>query len=175
MAAGLQDTSPDGIGREASRCAALGYTAVKVVPFRGVNAQNFDSATGRARFRESIARVAAAREAIGADGDVLIECANSLDFATARRMAQALEPYDCFWLEAPLEWDDAGELARLRGQVRQRIASGEQLHGRRAFRELIEQQSVDVLQPDVKWTGGIYEAEEDHCLGRGLSDMDRAA
>jgi L-alanine-DL-glutamate epimerase-like enolase superfamily enzyme len=75
-------------------------------------------------------------------------------------VAQELEPYDCYWLEAPLRWDDPAELARLRGQVRQRIASGETLHGRRAYREMIERQAVDVLQPDVKWTGGILEAKK---------------
>jgi galactonate dehydratase len=160
MSAGIPDTSPAGIGQEAARCAEIGYTGVKVVPFRGVGAQNFDSAAGRPRFREGVARAAAAREAMGADRDVLIECANSFDYSTARRVAQALEPYDCFWLEAPLAWDEGAELARLRGQVKQRIASGEQLHGRRAFRELLEHQAVDVLQPDVKWTGGIYEAKK---------------
>ena len=170
MAAGLPDTSPDGLAREAARCAAAGFTAVKVVPFRGLGPHNFDSAGGRKRFREGLARVAAVREvmrtAVGEEedvdksGDVLIECAFGFDFATARRVARALEPHDCFWLEAPLLWDDAAELARLRAAAGQRIASGETLHGRRAYRELIEQQAVDVLQPDVKWTGGIYEAKK---------------
>src|SRR5439155_15317051 len=50
--------------------------------------------------------------------------------------------------------------ALLRQVIPQRLASGEALHGRAAFREVIEQQAVDVLQPDVKWTGGILEAKK---------------
>ncbi|MGH2350402.1 MAG: mandelate racemase/muconate lactonizing enzyme family protein, partial [Chloroflexota bacterium] len=141
MAAGVRDQSPEGLAHEARRCVEAGYTAVKVVPFRGVGAPTLDSSDGRRRFREAVARVAAVREAVGPDVDVLIECASSFDLATARRMARALEPYECYWLEAPLLWDDPAELARLRGQIRQRVASGETLHGRRAFRELIEQQA----------------------------------
>jgi galactonate dehydratase len=160
VAAGVRDTSPDGLAREAARCAGAGYTAVKLVPFRGLTAQHLDGAGDRRLWREALARVGAVREALGSDGDVLIECAFAFGFATARRAAQELEPYDCFWLEAPLRWDDPAELARLRGQVRQRIASGETLHGRRAYREVIERQAVDVLQPDVKWTGGILEAKK---------------
>lgn len=160
MGAGVRDQTPEGIARETERCVAAGYTGVKVVPFRGLHAGNFDSAEGRQLLELGVARVAAARDALGKSGDVLIECANAFDRATAVRAARALEPYHPYWLEAPLAWDDAAELANLRQAITSRVASGEQMHGRRANRELIERQAVDVLQPDVKWTGGIYEAKK---------------
>ncbi|MFQ6040169.1 MAG: mandelate racemase/muconate lactonizing enzyme family protein [Candidatus Poribacteria bacterium] len=160
MSAGVDDYTPEGQVCEAARCVSAGYTAVKIVPFRRLNAGNFDSAEGRRLFQEGIARVAAVREAVGSDVDVLIECAFAFDLATAIRVGRALEPYNCLWLEAPLLWDDAIELARLRQSILQRVASGETLHGRRAFREIIERQAVDVLQPDVTWTGGVLEAKK---------------
>ena len=96
---------------------------------------------------------------------MLIGCAFAFNLATAKRVAYALEPYSCFWLEADILWDDATELARLRQTLPQRVASGETLHGRRAFREIIERQAVDVLQPDVKWTGGTHIfLDKKHCL-----------
>ena len=160
MSAGVGDTSPEGLAGEAQRCAGAGYSAVKVVPFRDAGGQGLRRAGAQQRLGAGLARVAAVREAMGTDGDVLIECGFGFDLHTARRVAQALEPYDCFWLESPLLWDDPAELARLRGQVRQRVASGETRHGRRAYRELIERQAVDVLQPDVKWTGGVSEVKK---------------
>jgi galactonate dehydratase len=160
MAAGVGYTSPGGLAREAQRCAGAGYSAVKVVPFRDGAGAAARLASARKSLDAGVARVAAVRQAMGADGDVLIECGFGFDLHTARRVAQALEPYDCFWLESPLLWDDPAELARLRGLVRQRVASGETRHGRRAYRELIERQAVDVLQPDVKWTGGVSEAKK---------------
>ena len=160
MAAGVADRTPEGQAREAARCVEAGCTGVKVAPFRGLGAGSLDGTEARRRLQEGIARVAAVREAVGPDVDVLVECAFSFDGATAARVARRLEPYDCYWLESPLLWDDAAELAALRRQIPQRVASGETLHGRRAFREVIEQQAVDVLQPDVKWTGGILEAKK---------------
>ena len=160
MAAGVGDASPEGLAREAQRCAGAGYSAVKVVPFRDGGGAAVRLGSAQNRLDAGLARVAAVRQALGPDGDVLIECGFGFDLHTARRVARALEPYDCFWLESPLLWDDPAELARLRGEVRQRVASGESRHGRRAYRELIERQALDVLQPDVKWTGGILEAKK---------------
>jgi galactonate dehydratase len=160
MGAGLPSRTPDGLAQEAARCVAAGYTGVKVVPFREMRVDALDATSGRRLIEDGVARVRAVREAVGPDVDVLIECGFSLDRAAVTRAARLLEPYDCYWLEAPLLWDDAGELARLRREIPQRVASGEQCHGRRAFRDLIEQQAVDVLQPDVKWTGGVYEAKK---------------
>jgi galactonate dehydratase len=170
MSAGLKDRSPAGYGQEAARCAAAGYTGVKVVPFGGASvgpgtlgapgAHGLDGATARPAMEEGVARVAAVREAVGPDVDVLIELGFGLDWSATVQFARRIEPYNAFWIEAPLLWDDAQELARLRQAIPQRVASGEQLHGRRAFRDLIEQHAVDVLQPDVKWTGGIYEAKK---------------
>lgn len=160
MAAGLRDHSPTGVAAEASRCVEAGYRGVKVAPFRGIGPGNFVSAEGRRRLREATERVSAVREAVGSDVDVMVECGYNFDLATARQVAAALTPFDCHWIESPLQWDQASELARLRGAIPQRLASGEQSHGRRAFREVIEQHAVDVLQPDVKWTGGILEAKK---------------
>lgn len=159
-AIGVADWSPDGLAREAERCVRSGYTAVKITPFRGLRADRAYSAEGRRLLTLGLKRVDAVRQAVGQDVDILVESNFSFDRTTVLRVGRLLEPYDCLWLEAPLGWDDAGELAHVRGAIPQRLASGETLHGRRAYRELIERQAVDVLQPDVKWTGGILEARK---------------
>ncbi len=160
MGAGVTDRSPAGQAREAARCTAAGYTGVKVGPFGDLTPDRCSGPAGRERLREGIERVKAVRAAVGPDVDVMVECGYALDYPAARRVAAALAPYDCFWLEAPLFWDDPAELARLRHAIPQRVASGERTHGRRSYRELIERQAVGVLQPDVKWTGGILEAKK---------------
>jgi len=91
---------------------------------------------------------------------LMVECDYTLDPHTALTVASQLGPIDCYWLESPLRWDDPAELAHLRAKTSVRIASGETGHGRGAFRELLERHSVDVLQPDVKWSGGILEAKK---------------
>ena len=104
--------------------------------------------------RERCAWVSQGRAGGGGAGlDVMVEC-YALDYPAALRVAAALEPYDCFWLEAVL--------GRSGGVGGQRYPAG----GVRGTHEgpqppgLIERQAVGVLQPDVKWTGGILEAKK---------------
>lgn len=156
----LNDLSPDSLAREAERCRGAGYDAVKIAPFLDLRAERAQTAEGRALVELGSKRVEAVRSGIGPNAALLIECNFGLTRDLALRIGRLLEPYDCMWLEAPLRWDDAAELARVRGSIPQLLASGETLHGRRAYREMIERQAVDVLQPDVKWTGGIHEAKK---------------
>lgn len=45
------------------------------------------------------------------------------------------------------------------------IATGEDHKGRHAFRELVERRCVDVLQPDLRWFGGLSEALKVYVIG----------
>lgn len=45
------------------------------------------------------------------------------------------------------------------------IATGEDHRGRHEFRELIERRCVDVLQPDIRWAGGLSETLKIYTLG----------
>jgi galactonate dehydratase len=73
------------------------------------------------------------------------------------RLAQALEPFDLFWLE--IDSYDPAALATIRRSARTRIASCESLYGRRQFRPYLEQQAVDVAIIDVAWNGILESAK----------------
>ncbi len=45
------------------------------------------------------------------------------------------------------------------------IATGEDHHGRHAFRELVARRCVDILQPDLRWFGGLSEAVKVYTIG----------
>jgi len=49
------------------------------------------------------------------------------------------------------------ELAAFREAIRPRLTVGEQLLKRSDFRPLLEARAADVINPDVKWIGGILE------------------
>lgn len=153
ISAGIQDHDPGALAAEAQRCIDLGFDGVKIVP--DVEGASSYGPTDLAR-----ARVRSVREAIGPAPRLMIECAFGLDFDRAIEWADALEGENVYWFEAPLEWDDPRLLARLRSRINARVASGELVLGRRSARALIEQQAVSVLQPDVKWAGGILEVKK---------------
>ncbi|MDA1189978.1 MAG: L-rhamnonate dehydratase [Chloroflexi bacterium] len=103
--------------------------------------------------------IAKAREAVGPNQELMYNPVMSFNTEFAIRLAERLRPYGLRWFEEPLI------PANLEGHVefKQRVswiplATGEHHRGRHAFRQLVERRAVDVLQPDLKWCGGLSEA-----------------
>ena len=138
----------------AGRAVAEGFTGVKLNPFRP------DELRDGSGVRRAVERVGAVRGAIGPETDLMVDCVNLLDFPTARRALGLLASYDLFWFEEPFPSEDPALLSRLGDLATTRLVGGEQLCGRDAFRPLLEGGSFDVLNPDVKWVGGILEAKK---------------
>jgi galactonate dehydratase len=163
LSAGLDSHEPPDLADEAARSVGEGFGAVKVPAFRELRGSGavgrlpFSDASRLARAKE---RLVAVREAIGTEIGLIVECDFTLDRAAARELAPFFEEIQCSWIESPLVWDDPEALADLRRRIPIRIASGENGHGRLDAVRLIEKMSVDILQPDIKWAGGILEVRK---------------
>ena len=104
-------------------------------------------------------KVAATRERVGAQAELMINPVMAYNLTFAVQMAERLRPYHLRWLEEPLIPPDLeGHIALKRAVPWMPIATGEDHHGRHAFRQLIEHRAVDVVQPDISWCGGLTEA-----------------
>lgn len=79
----------------------------------------------------------------------------TLDVATAA--AQALEPFDLFFLEEPLPYTDPWGYAELCRATTVPIAGGECLTATYEWRVFASQDSFDIGQPDASFTGGLGE------------------
>ena len=130
----------------------LGFTAFKLtnpVHYR-------EGLEGLNRLEE---KVAAARETIGPDAELMINPVMSYNVEYAIQVAERLRPYRLRWLEEPLiPTDLEGHEALKRAVPWMPIATGEDHHGRHAFRQLVERRCVDIVQPDLGWSGGLSEA-----------------
>jgi L-alanine-DL-glutamate epimerase-like enolase superfamily enzyme len=106
---------------------------------------------------EDVARVAAVREALGPDSALMIDanCAWTPD--QAMRFADAVERYNIFWIEEPVETADHAGSAMVAAATSIPIAGYETEVGLAGFSRLIEARAVDIAQPDVAWSGGISE------------------
>ena len=132
----------DELTEQVSRWVAAGHTRFKIK-------------VGRPGLDEDIERVAAVRRIIG-PGRLLMLDANQLwDLPTARRAAQALSPFDIFWLEEPLPAEDIPAYAALRAAIGIPVAAGESLYTEAQFRDVLLAGAVDYLQPNVCRVGGI--------------------
>ncbi|GAA4047127.1 mandelate racemase/muconate lactonizing enzyme family protein [Nonomuraea soli] len=110
---------------------------------------------GKPDLGEDVERVAAVREVIGPDTQLMIDANQRWDLFRARRAVSALERFDLAWIEEPLPADDWRGLAELRRSIGVPVAVGENVYTLYGFRELLASGAVDVIQPNVVRVGGI--------------------
>lgn len=102
-------------------------------------------------------RVAALRNAIGADVGLMIDLNCGYSYGDALRATRLWERYDLAWLEEPLRLECFDRLGDLRSRCRIPIAAGENEFRTFGFKTLFESGSVDVAMPDIGRCGGIEE------------------
>jgi galactonate dehydratase len=149
------ERTPEQFHEAARRVVEKGYLALKLDPF---GAGSYE--LSRAEVVAAVALVEAVRDAIGADADLFIEMHGRFTPSTAVRVAQALVPYEPAWIEEPVPPENLRALKKVAERVRLPIATGERIHLRHEFRELLELQAADVVQPDPTMCGGISETRK---------------
>ena len=112
----------------------------------------------REGLKASVKQFQEMRERVGPDFLLMADCWMALDLSYAVELAYALRDLDLYWLEEVLHPDDFDGHKLLKDRVPwMRWTTGEHEYTRYGFRKLIESRSVDILQPDVMWCGGLTE------------------
>ena len=75
-------------------------------------------------------------------------------------MAERLQPYDVYWYEEPVMWDNASALAEVARAISLPVATGERLYTRWEFRDVLERNAARFIQPDIIHGGGIFEVRK---------------
>jgi L-alanine-DL-glutamate epimerase-like enolase superfamily enzyme len=109
---------------------------------------------------EDIERVKAVREAIGPKVRLAIDANNAWTPSVALRFMREVERFNIFWLEEPVATDDIEGSALVAHQLDIPVAGYETETSLPGFRDLITRRAVDIVQPDVIWTGGITECRK---------------
>lgn len=147
------------LAQEMAGYVALGYPAVKMK-------------VGGLSLSADVERVAAVREAIGPNTDLMLDANQAYSLEEAISAATAFAPYSIRWLEEPLHWYDSirglGELAQ---HTAIPLASGESEITRHTCRDLIELGHVSVMQFDATRAGGVTEWRrvQEHALPHGVA------
>jgi len=121
----------------------------------GINMQEFTPSIGVEEARKVNRAYTLAREALGADIGIIVHCHCELDVSSAVKVAQAVEPIEPLYFEDPLapEWSD-GWMA-LRRATRLPIMTGENMELAEWAIPFLNNQAVDIFQPDIINSGGI--------------------
>jgi len=149
------ERTPEEFRAAACRVVERGYRALKFDPFGSGRMELEHDERMRA-----VALVEAVRDAVGPEVEVLVEMHGRFAAHEAIRVAGLLEPFAPAWLEEPVPPENLKALAKVAQHTPLPIATGERIHDRLEFRELFEQQSVDVIQPDIGHIGGILEVRK---------------
>ena len=113
---------------------------------------------GREGMYKNEAAIASLRQRVGPDFDLMIDCVGAWTVDYTIEMARRLAPYRILFIEEPLLSHDVQGYARLcRAIDSTLIACGEHVYTRYNVRPLLEAGAVDILQPDIRWTGGLSE------------------
>lgn len=96
------------------------------------------------------------RALIGPDRALMIDCWMAFDLPYAIEFARRVRPLGLGWIEDPLMPEDFDGLAALRaatpGQV---LAGGEHWYTPEPFERVLRAGSLDIVQPDIGWAGGL--------------------
>jgi D-galactarolactone cycloisomerase len=144
--------SPQQRAEDAETLVATGFVAVKV-------------RVAQERIAEGIETVAAIRHAAGGRLQIMVDLnqwwrmagdiAPGLDAPGARRVIDALNDLGVVWVEEPLHGDDLSGMRMLRQSTGTRIAGGEMARTFNELRRALDEDALDVIQPDVVLALGI--------------------
>lgn len=104
-------------------------------------------------------RVAACREAVGPNVDIIMENHSRPDAQSAIQLGRAVQKYNIFYFEEP-NTPTPKMNKFISDRLEMPIAQGERIYTRWQYAPYFENNSVQVIQPDMGNTGGITETKK---------------
>lgn len=149
------DDQPDVMAERARRSVEEGFTAIKtlVVP----RTLPLD---GTAPLRHADRCMAAIREAVGDDVDIMVDLHGRTWPEMAIQYADVLAPYRPWFFEEPVPPENVDALAQVARAIHIPVATGERLMTRYGFREVLEKRACGIIQPDLCHCGGLLETRK---------------
>jgi galactonate dehydratase len=152
----FQDLDPAGdpaaYAERALAAVDRGFRAVKIDPYGHLGGHATPGELQRAT-----AVVRAVRDAVGHSVELAVDSHARFAVATAIKAARALEEFELLFFEEPVPPENLAALQKVRQSVAVPLAAGERIYTKWGFRDLLESQAVEIIQPDVAHCGGIFE------------------
>ena len=152
--------TPEDFAEKAQQAVSEGFRAVKAAVFDDFPAASTDRAEREAKIELGVLRLEAMRKAVGQSVDIMVDCHSRFDRALSIAVAKRLEPTGLRWYEEPVDPEELVDTRAIRDSIAQPMAGGEVLFGREGFLPLLQSQAVDVIMPDVKHCGGVFEGKK---------------
>ncbi|HUE69920.1 MAG TPA: mandelate racemase/muconate lactonizing enzyme family protein [Pirellulaceae bacterium] len=143
--------TPQQYAEKANEVVSRGYGGMKFDPlsvaWKEMSREEMDDA-------EQI--VAAVRQAVGSEIDLMIEVHGRLSVSCAIEMGRRLAKYDPAWYEEPVTPHSLDQLLEVKQALPFPIAAGERLYMLEEFERLAALRACDVVQMDLAHCGGLH-------------------
>jgi len=136
---------------KAKAAAAEGFTAIKFDPLPA----GFQDMSLEGLVATAVEQVAAAREAVGREVDIIVELHRKLTPLTALPLCEALAQFRPLFIEDPIQIDSIQAQAEIARRLTAPIGNGERLASIWEFRELLVAGGPQYVRPDVGLAGGL--------------------
>ncbi|MBE7042292.1 MAG: galactonate dehydratase [Ruminococcaceae bacterium] len=147
--------TPKEFGEKAKIAVKRGITAMKWDPFGKAYLE-----LSNQELQTALECVAAVRDAVGNQVDLLIEGHGRFNVPTGIKIAKELEQFKPMLFEEPVPPDNLEALKAVRDKSPVAISAGERLYTRQAYLTLLESRAADFIQPDISHAGGIMELKK---------------
>ena len=162
-------TTAEGLAADCVKLKEQGFTAAKL--FVGDSDVDESNDFYSNKITRLANKVAASREAVGDDFDLIVEVHRGLNFAEAVTFAREIEQYRPMVLEDPIPPDDPDAMGELARRINIPIATGERFIQYQEFQTLLTRNAAVYVRPDVCAVGGITVAKKVAALAEAHSAM----
>jgi galactonate dehydratase len=157
-------SAPEQYAEAALAAVAEGYDAVKVDPTtfdeKGEKTPNLNKMLDHRILNMVLQRIQAMREAVGDDVDIILELHSATSASSAIQIGEAVKDLHILCMEEGVHYLNAGLQEKIARKVKMPMAAGERLYTRWGYRQYFEQQSLDMIQPDLCLVGGLTEGKK---------------
>jgi len=153
---------PKDFADAASKAKSMGFNAMKFDLDQANDPNKYDRynwTASPAELQRMYDQIAAAREALGPNIDILVDMHGRYDAPTGHAVAKRLEPLNLLWLEEPVPAENIEAYKSIADSTTTPIAAGENQYLAYGFRRMLEIGAVDIVMPDLQKTGGLGEGQ----------------
>jgi galactonate dehydratase len=154
--------TPKDFADAASKAKSMGFNAMKFDLDQANDPNKYDRynwTASPAELQRMYDQIAAAREAVGPNIDILVDMHGRYDAVTGHAVAKRLEPLNLLWLEEPVPAENIEAYKLITDSTSTPIAAGENQYLAYGFRRMLEIGAVDIVMPDLQKAGGLGEGQ----------------
>ncbi|MBW4090114.1 MAG: mandelate racemase/muconate lactonizing enzyme family protein [Proteobacteria bacterium] len=137
-----------------------GISAMKIWPFDPAAMENDGMSITAAQLKTALEPFEKIRRAVGDKMEIMVEFHSLWNLPMAKKLAQALEPYDPTWFEDPIRMNSPQALAEYARSTKVWVTASETLGSRFPYKDMLDRDAMHVVMADLCWTGGLTEGRK---------------